>query len=148
MYRLTIETNIGKATIVSDGRCITECKLSGGDVGGDSCGVLDAAARELTEYLSGARKRFTVPLNPKGTEFQKQVWQALTEIEYGETRTYGEIAKKIGRENACRAVGRACALNPIWIFIPCHRCLGANKSLTGYAGGLEVKRALLDLEAD
>ncbi len=148
MYRLTIDTCLGKATLLSDGRSLTECRLSGECEGGESCGVLESAARELTEYLAGARKRFTVPLSPSGTQFQMSVWNALTEIEYGDTRTYGEIAKKIGRENACRAVGRACASNPIWIFIPCHRCLGANKALTGYAGGLSVKRALIDLESN
>jgi methylated-DNA-[protein]-cysteine S-methyltransferase len=84
---------------------------------------------------------------PKGTEFQQKVWAALCEIPYGETRTYGEIAAAIGSPKAARAVGMACNRNPVWITIPCHRVVGSNGSLTGYAGGLEMKKFLLELEA-
>ena len=104
------------------------------------------AAEQLREYLRGERKMFDLPLAPEGTVFQKAVWSALQEIPYGQTRSYGEIAAQIGRPKACRAVGMANHCNPIPIFIPCHRVVGADGSLTGYAGGLECKRTLLDLE--
>lgn len=108
--------------------------------------VSDLAAAQLREYFEGTRKSFDLSLSPMGTEFQKSVWNALTQIPYGETRSYGEIAAAVGNPNAARAVGMACSRNPIWIAIPCHRVVGKNASLTGYAGGLGMKRALLELE--
>lgn len=107
----------------------------------------DLAAKQLAEYFAGIRKEFDLPLHIQGTEFQKAVWQTLLDIPYGETRSYGEIAAAIGNPKACRAVGMACNRNPIWIIIPCHRVVGHNKSLTGYEGGLPMKKWLLDLEA-
>ena len=107
----------------------------------------DRAAAQLAEYFAGKRKEFDLPLCPQGTDFQKAVWQALLEIPYGQTRSYGEIAASIGNPKASRAVGMACNRNPIWVLIPCHRVVGKNKSLTGYAGGLDRKQWLLDLEA-
>ncbi|MDE6261258.1 MAG: methylated-DNA--[protein]-cysteine S-methyltransferase [Oscillospiraceae bacterium] len=104
------------------------------------------AAAELEEYFAGKRKSFTVPLSPWGTEFQLAVWQALRDIPYGQTRTYGEIAAAIGRPRAARAVGMANHDNPLMIFTPCHRVVGKDGSLTGFACGLEVKRRLLELE--
>ena len=104
------------------------------------------AAGELEEYFSGKRKIFTVPLSPHGTEFQLAVWQALREIPYGQTRTYGEIAGAVGRPKAARAVGMANHDNPLLIFTPCHRVVGKDGALTGFACGLEVKRSLLELE--
>ncbi len=108
--------------------------------------VSDQAARELEEYFAGRRKQFEFPMAPKGTAFQLSVLRALEQIPYGETRSYGEIARAVGRPKAVRAVGMACKRNPIWIAIPCHRVVGANHALTGYAGGLPMKQALLELE--
>ena len=102
--------------------------------------------KQLAEYFAGKRLRFTLPLDLRGTPFQKQCWQALLEIPYGETRSYAEIARSIGRPRACRAVGLANHDNPVVIVVPCHRVIGANGSLTGYGGGLDVKRGLLEFE--
>ena len=105
------------------------------------------ARRQLGEYFAGARRRFDLPLEPAGTEFELTVWAALQEVPYGETVSYGELAARIGHADAARAVGVANARNPIAVIIPCHRVIGADGSLTGYGGGLERKRLLLDLEA-
>jgi methylated-DNA-[protein]-cysteine S-methyltransferase len=99
--------------------------------------------KQLDEYFSGERKHFDLPLAPKGTNFQKQVWQALTEIPCGETKSYGWIAKSINNEKAVRAVGTANGANPIALIVPCHRVIGSNGKLTGYAGGLALKAKLL-----
>ncbi len=104
------------------------------------------AAAELDEYFSGRRESFTVPLSPRGTPFQLAVWAALRAIPWGQTRTYGEIAAAVGRPRAARAVGMANHDNPLLIFTPCHRVVGGGGALTGFACGLEVKRALLALE--
>lgn len=108
--------------------------------------VLAQAAAQLAEYFAGQRQSFTVPLAPRGTPFQQEVWRALCAIPYGQTRSYGQLAAALGRPSAARAVGGACRRNPIWLMIPCHRVVGASGSLTGYAGGLERKKALLALE--
>lgn len=102
--------------------------------------------RQLCEYLQGRRRAFDFPYVLQGTPFQKKVWQALGDIPYGQTRTYGQIAAAVGSPKACRAVGLANRQNPIFIAIPCHRVIGANGKLTGYAGGLDMKAALLALE--
>lgn len=104
--------------------------------------------KQIKEYEDGNRKEFNLPLHLIGTEFQKQVWNALLEIPFGETRTYQEIAIRIGKPKALRAVGGACNRNPIGIIIPCHRVIGKNGSLTGYAGGLFYKELLLKHEKD
>lgn len=104
------------------------------------------AAREFDEYFAGSRVRFSVPLDPQGTAFQQAVWQALLEIEPGALSTYGRIAGTVGRPSAVRAVGGAIGRNPISIIVPCHRVVGHDGSLTGYAGGLHRKTALLRLE--
>ena len=101
---------------------------------------------QLDEYFRGERKTFDLPLAPKGTDFQKKVWNALQEIPYGETSTYGEIAAAVGNPKAARAVGMANNKNPIGIIIPCHRVVGANGKLVGYAGGMDKKEWLLQLE--
>lgn len=108
--------------------------------------VILKAEQELKEYFSGNRREFSVSVHPTGTEFQRNVWHALCDIPYGETRSYKDIAAAIGNPRACRAVGMANHHNPIMIFIPCHRVIGADGSLTGYAGGLDGKEALLELE--
>jgi methylated-DNA-[protein]-cysteine S-methyltransferase len=105
--------------------------------------VLAAAARQLDEYFAGQREVFELPLAPRGTDFQRAVWAALRAIPHGETRSYEQVAKAIGRPTASRAVGAANGKNPIAIIVPCHRVIGADGSLTGYAGGLPVKRWLL-----
>jgi methylated-DNA-[protein]-cysteine S-methyltransferase len=104
------------------------------------------AIRQLNEYLAGKRKTFTVPLHFMGTPFQLKVWDELRRIPYGETRSYGELAGRVGNLKAQRAVGMANNKNPIAILVPCHRVIGKDGSLTGYAGGLELKRRLLELE--
>lgn len=108
--------------------------------------LTDLVYRQITEYFQGRRKAFTFPCELRGTEFQKRVWQELCKIPYGETRTYGDIAAAIGNPRAARAVGMANHKNPIIIAVPCHRVIGANGKLVGYAGGLEMKRELLRLE--
>lgn len=107
---------------------------------------LPETRRQLDDYLAGRRRDFDLPLDPVGTDFQRLCWQALQRIPYGETRSYSEQARVIGRPAAIRAVGRANHDNPIGVIIPCHRVIGADGSLTGYAGGLDMKRALLELE--
>jgi methylated-DNA-[protein]-cysteine S-methyltransferase len=109
--------------------------------------VLIEAERQLTEYFSGARTEFALPLELRGSEFQKKVWRALTGIPFGETRSYLALAKTVGSAKAVRAVGAANGKNPLSIVVPCHRVVGANGSLTGFAGGLQVKAKLLALEA-
>lgn len=109
----------------------------------DNLPVLRQAARELTEYMAGERREFTVPLEPKGTDFQMRVWRALRTIPFGEVRSYADIARALGQPTATRAVGAANGKNPLAVFIPCHRVIGSNGSLTGFGGGIEVKRALL-----
>lgn len=108
--------------------------------------VLVEAERQLSEYFAGKRDQFTLPLDFHGTDFQKQVWHALTTIPFGETRSYAQIAVQVGSPQAVRAVGAANGRNPISIVAPCHRVIGANGKLTGFAGGLEAKAFLLRLE--
>lgn len=113
----------------------------------ESADKFSKVRRQLDDYFAGKLDRFEVTLAPKGTEFQETVWQALTEIPFGETWSYGDLAKHIGRPKASRAVGAANGLNPIPIIIPCHRVIGASGKLTGFGGGLPTKQYLLDLEA-
>ncbi|HVX65962.1 MAG TPA: methylated-DNA--[protein]-cysteine S-methyltransferase [Bryobacteraceae bacterium] len=109
--------------------------------------LLEAAVRQFEEYFARQRRRFDLPLSPRGTEFQVRVWNALLEIPYGETRSYGELALKLGLGGAARAVGAANGANPIAIVVPCHRVIGAGGRLCGYGGGLDRKKFLLDLES-
>jgi methylated-DNA-[protein]-cysteine S-methyltransferase len=108
---------------------------------------LRETAAQLRAYFDGALEEFDVPLAPSGTEFQLKVWRELCNIRFGETISYGELARRLGRPTASRAVGHCNARNPISIIVPCHRVIGADRSLTGYAGGLDRKRALLSHEA-
>ena len=114
---------------------------------GEETPLLRAAREALLAYFAGERRGFDLPLDPAGTDFQRAVWEALRAIPYGGTRTYGEIAAAVGRPKAVRAVGQANHVNPLPIFIPCHRVVGKGGALTGYAGGLDLKRALLALES-
>jgi methylated-DNA-[protein]-cysteine S-methyltransferase len=108
--------------------------------------LLREAERQLRAYFAGELRQFDLPLDPQGTPFQQQVWAALREIPYGEVRSYGQIAAAIGNPKACRAVGMANHRNPLPILIPCHRVCGSDGSLTGYGGGIERKKWLLELE--
>jgi methylated-DNA-[protein]-cysteine S-methyltransferase len=141
---------VGGLTLVSDGKALVICEFEGRswahahDVRSDE--VLEHARRELDAFFAGQLRGFTVPLAPRGTGFQQRVWRALRTIPYGETRSYGQIARQIGAPEAVRAVGAANGANPIAIIIPCHRVIGANGSLTGFGGGLDRKRFLLELE--
>lgn len=143
------DTEIGKIKIEENGVAITKIEFMGQDIQeelGNETELLKETIRQLEEYFRGVRKDFDLPLEPNGTEFQRRVWKSLIEIPYGETRSYSEIAKAVGNEKACRAVGMANNKNPIPIIIPCHRVIGANGKLVGYAGGLDVKEKLLKLE--
>jgi len=146
------ETEIGKIGIEENGKAIVNLLFPGEGVPHDAVmqetDLLREAGDQLRSYLAGRRKTFMVPLAPNGTEFMQRTWEQLHTIPYGETRTYGEIAKRIGNRHASRAVGLACNRNPIPIFIPCHRVIGSNGNLTGYLGGLTVKAQLLDREKD
>jgi len=145
----TYETLFGRIVIESDANAITAIKTekNAKPTGKNKPNKLtDKAAKQLEEYFEGKRRKFDVPLNPQGTEFQRSVWRTLQEIPYGETRSYKQVAQAAGSPNACRAVGLANNKNPIWIMIPCHRVIGSDGSLTGYGGGLEMKQKLLELE--
>ena len=142
---------IGGIGIAEDGGAISHAvfRNSKKDFGGFTAAetpLIKKAAAQLSEYFAGKRTKFDLPLAPAGTEFQRSVWQALQAIPFGETRSYGDIAARIGNPKACRAVGMANNRNPIVIIIPCHRVIGRDGSLTGYGGGLDVKQYLLDLE--
>ncbi len=119
----------------------------GGTPGGQATPLLQEAARQLEEYFAGRRQNFDLPLAPQGTPFQQKVWAALHRIPYGHTAAYNDIAQTIGSPNACRAVGMANHRNPIPVIIPCHRVIGTGGKLTGYAGGLDKKQLLLELES-
>lgn len=145
------ETSIGKITIVDNGKCIIGMhfgKVNIEDSNVSETKLIKEAHKQLEEYLNKKRKEFELPLLPQGTEFQLKVWNALKEIPYGQTCSYKDIAIKVGNEKASRAVGMANNRNPIAIFIPCHRVIGANGKLVGYAGGLDIKEKLLDLERE
>jgi len=152
--REVIRTPIGELLLVADDDGLTEIHfrvedrqscLSG--KGQARLPVLHRAIEQLTEYFEGKRKTFDVPLSLRGTTFQLECWLALQRIPFGATATYGEIARTIGRPAAVRAVGAANGANPIPIIVPCHRVIGSNGSLTGFGGGIDVKRWLLDFES-
>ena len=148
----TMDSPIGELLLISNGHALTGVHTDADvDRLGDSVerrddGVLRAAAAQLEAYFAGNRTGFDVPIEPRGTPFQLRVWRALRDIPYGATVGYGELAGRVGNARAARAVGLANARNPIAVIVPCHRVVGADGSLTGYAGGLERKRRLLDLE--
>ena len=145
-----VNTPIGAIMVVGVDDAIVETYFAGAKPKADWIRDDDAlrnAADQLLAYFSGERCAFDLRLAPRGTEFQQAVWSALQEIPYGQTTTYSTIAERIGRPAAIRAVGAANGANPIPIVIPCHRVIGANGSLTGFGGGIDVKRQLLALEA-
>jgi len=138
----------GQLLVARENDAIVEIRFRPGNIDGirDDRAVADVAA-QLQQYFRGERRAFDLPLAPRGTEFQQLVWRALQRIPYGETRSYSDIAREIGRPAAVRAVGAANGANPIPIMIPCHRVVGSNGSLTGFGGGIETKRWLLALES-
>lgn len=142
------ESPIGMLCIEADEEAVTGIYLNVKEKSGDcrENTVTERARQELAEYFARERKQFTVPVRMEGTAFQKAVWTALQEIPYGETRSYGEIARAIGNPKASRAVGNANNKNRIPILIPCHRVIGADGSLVGFGGGLPIKETLLALE--
>ena len=149
---MQMESPIGRLLLVSDGEFLTGLYMdvAGRTVAGrdiwvedTAAGALPSAVRQLGEYFNGCRREFDLPLRLQGSDFQQRVWQVLKEIPYGETWSYGALARRIGNPNASRAVGLANGRNPISILIPCHRVIGTDGSLTGYGGGLERKRWLL-----
>jgi methylated-DNA-[protein]-cysteine S-methyltransferase len=147
----TVDSPIGELLLVSDGEALTGLSMQDARRPRPiephwQPAPLDEPRRQLEEYFAGERTTFELPLRPHGSDFQRDVWRALTEIPYGETRSYGEIARRIGRPDAVRAVGAANGANPIAVIVPCHRVISADGSLTGFGGGLERKRTLLDIE--
>lgn len=171
LYRKEITTPCGLLTLLCDGRALVAIRFGREADGEATTGTMQAcpgaetrkkeipaqevqtaqevlaqAAREIGEYFEGERRVFTVPTAAAGTPFQQAVWNALKKIPYGETRSYGEIARQIGHPRASRAVGQANNRNPLPIVVPCHRVIGASGALTGYAGGLDIKVRLLELE--
>ena len=145
MHAALIPSPVGPLYVAVEDGYLTHLYTNGSGAGpAPEDPAFDAVQTQLDEYFSGARTAFELPLRPKGTPFMQRVWAALLEIPYGTTSTYGELARELG--SGPRAVGRANGLNPISIILPCHRLIGADGSLTGYGGGLEIKRALLDHE--
>ncbi len=141
---------VGPLTLVSDGGSLVGLHFEGwyppaGAIQ-ESDPVLVTTARQLDGYFAGRLRTFDLPLAPAGTPFQQRVWSALSDIPFGETRSYGQLAKTIGKPSAMRAVGAANGRNPIAIVVPCHRVIGADGSLTGFGGGIERKKFLLSLE--
>jgi methylated-DNA-[protein]-cysteine S-methyltransferase len=163
MRYLTLPSPVGKLTVAATeygiaalyfqqhtyGHSARERRAWEPDDGGSNLAsrALADARDQLAAYFAGRLREFDLPLDPQGTPFQLRVWEALREIPYGETRSYGQIARRLGHAGASRAVGAANGRNPISIVVPCHRVIGANGSLTGYGGGMERKRWLLSLEA-
>jgi methylated-DNA-[protein]-cysteine S-methyltransferase len=146
----TVDTPIGTLTLVATVAGLRELRWPGApppDLPAGTSGPLERAADELTDYFAGRLQRFEVPLDLTGTAFQLRHWASLAAIPYGTTTTYGELARRQGNPSRARAIGAANGANPVPIVLPCHRVVGTNGSLTGFGGGLEVKRFLLDHES-
>lgn len=156
IYYTTMDSPIGELLLVSDGDSIIQVSMDSETFSqmiepdwknNGNLSVLSLAEEQLKEYFAGDRKDFQIPLSYQGTAFQKKVWSELRKIPYGEVLSYGQLAERIGNPKSSRAVGLANGKNPIAILVPCHRIIGADGSLTGYAGGLHRKRFLLELES-
>lgn len=149
-----IDSPVGRLRLMADGDRLVGIGFENGRDGlretpgleNQTSSVLERTRIQLAEYFAGQRQDFDLPLDPRGTEFQRRVWHRLTLIPYGETTSYGAVARELGDPQASRAVGLANGSNPIAIVIPCHRVIGADGTLTGFGGGLPVKAALLELE--
>jgi methylated-DNA-[protein]-cysteine S-methyltransferase len=151
-----MESPIGKLTLIANGSALVAVRMererpdrlrleaASADTHHP---VLTEAERQLVDYFAGKRIRFELPIEPRGTDFQRKVWRYLAAIPFGKTKTYGDIAKTVGSPKGSRAVGAACGKNPLAIVVPCHRVVGASGALTGFGGGLETKAELLALEA-
>jgi methylated-DNA-[protein]-cysteine S-methyltransferase len=154
MHHIVYPSPVGPLLLASNGDALCLIEFAnprhpaarGGDWHESDDAVLRTARRQLGEYFDGARREFDLPLAPRGTSFQQQVWQSLRGIPYGETISYASLATRIGRQSAIRAVGAANGRNPLPIVVPCHRVIGADGSLTGFGGGLPTKQFLLQLE--
>jgi methylated-DNA-[protein]-cysteine S-methyltransferase len=153
-YYTVFDSPIGELLAVGDGASLSRLHMLGGRKRIDvnpawqrDDAAFGAVRGQLDEYFAGERHEFELPLGMVGNQFERRVWDQLREIPYGETASYGEIARRVGNPDAARAVGLANGRNPIAVIVPCHRVIGADGSLTGYGGGLERKRLLLDLEA-
>lgn len=143
----SVDTPIGPLLLSGEDGCLSGARFDA-DAGARSPEPLFLGAEaQLHAYFAGELERFELPLEPRGTAFQRSVWEAVLDIPYGTTSSYSELARKLGRPSACRAVGAANGRNPLPVIVPCHRVIGAAGSLTGYGGGLERKRMLLALEA-
>lgn len=149
MYYCTYQSPLGEIALTANDKGLSALAFQTGKSPITYAGLIEDSSKftqviqQLTQYFDGDRKHFELPLAPEGTNFQKQVWQALLEIPCGETKSYGWIAKSIKNEKAVRAVGTANGANPIALIVPCHRVIGSNGKLTGYAGGLALKAKLL-----
>lgn len=157
LYVETVDTPVGVLVLAADDEGLRHIEFPSNRHPADRAGwthdpigmaadVLSTASRQLREYFDGRRRVFDLPLAPRGTDFQKQVWQALATIPFGTTWSYQELAQAIGKPRAMRAVGAANGRNPLPVVLPCHRVIGADGSLTGFGGGLDIKAALLRLE--
>ena len=150
IHALDVSSPVGILQLVSNEKHLLElnwqCAHRQLSTSNHTVAILTAAADELSQFFSGARRNFSVPLQPHGTGFQLSVWSELQKVGWGETCTYGEIAERLGRPKGFRALGGAVGRNPIPIFIPCHRIVGANGALTGFSGGLDNKQILLGYE--
>ena len=147
MPSATLDTPLGPLALVSDGLALTAATFGPApDTESGTDPILADALHQLAAYFDGDRATFTVPVAAQGTPFQRRVWSALAEIPHGETLSYGALAARLGQPGGAQAVGAANGQNPVAVVVPCHRVVGADGALVGYAGGLERKRALLDLE--
>lgn len=146
--------------LIADGDALTRCKWTDTPSNGHSYAtptekdatptetqIIDSAVSQITEYLDGSRKEFTIPVRLEGSEFRMKVWQELQKIPYGATISYGELARRIGNPQAFRAVANACGANPMPIIVPCHRVIASGGHLGGYTGGLDIKTSLLSIES-
>lgn len=150
LYRDQLSTPLGTLTLEATDRGLSSVRFPNrtGPCAGQwsDSSVLSQAKRELTAYFAGELKQFSVPLDWQGTDFQQSVWEALTHIPYGETVSYADVARAIGRPKSARPTGGAVGANPLPIIVPCHRVIGSDQTLTGFTGGLNIKVALLELE--
>lgn len=147
MYAGYVECGFGLIEVSADDECVTAIRfVDKMDFDKTANDVTDETIKQLIEYFTGKRKQFDVQIRLDGTEFQKNVWKAILEIPYGKTATYGDIAERLGNAKAVRAVGSAIGKNPICIIIPCHRVIGKDGAVTGYAWGTDKKKRLLGLE--
>lgn len=145
-FRKYVRTKFGIFMMECENGALTAVKSVSAIQEESTCPMLEKAAKALLNYEKGIASKDTVVLSPACTPFQLAVYKEVTKIPFGETSSYGEIAERIGRKGAARAVGNALNKNPLWIFIPCHRVIGKNQALTGFAGGLEMKKMLLEHE--